>query len=191
MICGGFVGKRLRKGGVKLERKHIDFASAIAFAALSVYVILEGYGYYQAIQVRGHTPFYESPGFFPMVIGGALLICSIMLLARSLRGNELASNIKNIKDGAQSFLKSATALKSLIGCTWMGLYVFFLLPQFNFRLGSVIFLVGLILFLQVRKIYEMEALARVKALATILTASIISVLATYQLFQVIFRVPLP
>ena len=173
------------------SRKHADFISSLAFMALSVYVMAEGYSYYQRIQVRGSTPFYESPGFFPIVIGGALLVCSLMLLARSLKGGALGENIKNIKEGAVVFLKSPTALKAFIGCVWMGLYVYVFLPAFKFRFGSMIFLFGFMLFLQGKKILGSDVKTMVVSLVKIISISGISVLVTYQLFQVLFRVPLP
>ena len=173
------------------SRKHVDFVSSIVFIGLSVYVIVEGYKYYQGIQIRGRTPFYESPGFFPIVIGGALLFCSLMMLVRSLKGGMFGENIRNIKEGASTFLKSPMALKAFIGCVWMGLYVYVLLPAFRFRLGSMIFLLGFIFFLQGKEMLSSDLKRTVVSIVKIFVISGVTVLTTHYLFQVLFRVPLP
>ena len=173
------------------SKKHVDFISAIVFLALSVYVIYSGIGYYQAIQVRGATPFYESPGFFPVIIGCGLLVCSMMLLVRSLKGGAFSENIQKLKEGGVQFAKSPTALKALIGCTWMGIYVYFFLSYLGFVVGTMIFLLGLMIFLQADKIFKAEKKAALRTLVKIVVVSAASVGFTYTIFQTIFRVPLP
>ena len=173
------------------SRKHVDLVSALVFLALSVYVIIEGFTYYEGIQRRGATPFYLSPGLYPVMIGCALLFCSIILLVRSVMGGDFKETLQNLKSGTIAFLKSPTALRSLIGSLWMGIYIFFLLQGLGYLIGSTIFLIGLMAFLQLDTLKASSTKDIVISLAKYALISSIAAGATYVLFQILFRVPLP
>lgn len=173
------------------SRKHLDFISAVIFLAMSAYAIIEGFNYYQGIQARGDVPFYESPGFFPVIIGCGLFVCSVMLLVRSIKGTSLGELFSQLKNGSATFVKSPLALRALIGCLWMGLYVFVLLRNLGFVLSSILFLVVIMVFLQWRKVFGSDKKAAAWLVIKILLVSVISIVMTYVLFQTIFRVPLP
>jgi len=158
---------------------------------LSVYVIFEGINYYNAINERMTVAFDQSPGFFPTIIGFALLACSILLLVRSLKGVGVVGNLNSAKEGAASFLKSPVALKSLIGCGWMGIYIFVLLPYLGFVLGSILFLVVMIVFLEFSTLKESDSKTAIISVVKYAVISGITVGLTAGLFQGIFRVPLP
>jgi len=175
------------EGGFILEqRKHVDFVSAIVFIALATFMIFEGFSYHSQITQRLDLAFYESPGFFPVIVGAIMLICSIMLLTRSLKGGALKENIEKIKSGAKAFATKQT-LYSLVGIAIMGTYVFLLLPFLSsllppgmgFIAASVIFLVGIMLYLKAGHIVK------------ILLVSGLVVGISYIVVQMIFRAPLP
>ena len=158
---------------------------------LSVYVIFESFNYYQAINRRIATDFHQSPGFFPMIVGGALLVCSVMLLVKSVKGGAFMENIRNIQAGATSFLKSPVALRSFIGCGWMAVYIFGLLPALSFVLGSFIFLVVMMLFLEAKTLLSVDRKTAIISIIKYMVISGATVGAISGLFQGIFRVPLP
>ena len=174
-----------------MDRKHVDFLSALIFMGLSVYVIFEGRRYYQAIQARGAIVFHESPGFLPVIIGTAMLVCSILLLVRSIKGGALGENLQKIKTAAVDLVKMPTIHKAIIGCSWMGLYIFVLLRAWGFVTASVIFLVIFMAFLQFEKLRSSTKKGIFILFAKYTSISVISVGFTYVMFQVIFRVPLP
>ena len=172
-------------------RKHVDFVSAIVLMALSVYVIFEGYSYYQAIQVRGVSPFYESPGFFPVIVGSGLLICSVMLLVRSLKGGALAENVAMAASGFKNFVTSDVAWRALLGCAWMGFYVFFLLSWLGFILASFLFLIVLMTFLHLDKIIGVDVKSVALTFVKIVVVTGVTVGMLFGVFNGIFGVPLP
>ena len=174
-----------------MERKHVDFVSSVVLLLLSIYIISESIRYYNEINQRIATTFHQSPGFFTMIIGSALLICSVLLLIRSLRGGAFGENISKIRTGAVTFVKSPVALKALIGCTWMGVYIFVLLPAIGFVAGSILFLVLMMIFLQVGDYKNSGAKVIARKIIRYLVISSIAVGATAAVFQGIFRVPLP
>ena len=159
--------------------------------ALSIYVMFESINYYNAINQRMATAFDQSPGFFPMIVGVALFVCSILLLVRSLKGVGVMGNLNAAKEGASSFLKSPVALRSLIGCSWMGIYIFILLPMLSFVAGSIVFLVVMMIFLELPELKKAEKKAAVISVVQYVVISGITVGLTAGLFQGIFRVPLP
>ena len=174
-----------------MERKHIDFVSSIVMLALSVYVIVESMDFYSILSQRMGTPFTQSPGFFTMIIGVVLLACSVLLLVRSVRGGAFAENIQKIKEGSTNFLKSPVALRSLIGCSWMGIYIFVLLPYLGFVIGSLIFLIVMMTFVEAPSFKGADTKMIALSVVKYAVISGIAVGATSGLFQIIFRVPLP
>ena len=174
-----------------MERKHIDFVSAIIMLILSVYVVFESISYYHAINRRIATAFHQSPGFFPAIVGGALLVCSILLLVKSLKGGAFTEIIRNIKEGSTSFLKSPVALRSFLGCAWMGIYIFGLLPTLSFVLGSFIFLIVMIVALELPTLKAADTKTAIISVVRYVVIAGVTVGAISGLFQGIFRVPLP
>lgn len=160
------------------QRKHIDFIGALCFMALSVYMIVEGISYHAQITQRLPLAFYESPGIFPVIIGSVMFLCSAMLLVRSLKGGAFKENIQKIIAGAKGLANKDT-LFSVVGLAIMALYIFILLPFLGFVIGSVIFMVGLMLYLKSGHIIK------------IILISTAVVAISYVVVQIIFRAPLP
>ena len=174
-----------------MERKHIDFVTSIGLLALSVYVIVESIGFYIEINQRMTLAFHQSPGFFTSIIGVALFICSLLLLIRSLKGSSVFAHLKSIKSGAADFFKSPYTRKAFVGCLWMGFYIYVLLPFLSFLVGSIVFLVVLILFLLADTLIGADKKTIIRTVAKICVISTAFVWAVFGMFQLFFRVPLP
>lgn len=160
------------------QRKHIDFVGSLVFLALSVYMVIEGIRYHQDITRRMALAFYESPGFFPVIVGSVMFVCSLMLLVRSTKGGALGENLQKLKDGA-SALMNKDMLFACVGIAIMGLYIFIVLPFLGFLLASIIFLVGIMLYLKAGH------------WAKILLIAISIVGISVAVVSMIFRAPLP
>ena len=174
-----------------MERKHVDFVTAIGLLALSVYVIVESIGFYNEINRRMTLVFHQSPGFYTSILGVALFICSLLLLIRSLKGSHVSEHLKSIKSGAVVFFKSPNTRKAFIGCAWMGLYIYFLLPFLSFLVGTIIFLFVLIMFLLADTLLGADKKTIIRTVVKIFVISTAFVWGVYGLFQLFFRVPLP
>jgi len=172
-----------------MERKHIDFVSAIAMLLLSIYVLFESWSFYTNQRIP--TPFYESPGFFPFILGGALLVCSVVLLIRSVVGGVFLQNFTKLKEGTVTFVKSPTALRATLGILWMGVYIFILLPVLSFLVGTMLFLIVMITALSIPSFAGADKRKIGISVAKIVAISAVAVFATYGVFGLLFRVPLP
>jgi hypothetical protein len=164
--------------GLKAQ-KHVDFVSAVVFIALSIYILASSVLYFQDANARFRLAFHNSPGLFPFMVGTGLLICSVMLLIRSLKGASLNDNISKAAEGAVSFVKSPVAKRAAIGIVWMALYVYVLLPQLGFVIATLAYLIVFMLYL------------RATSIVNIVVISGLTVGITYVVFAMFFRVILP
>ena len=159
--------------------------------ALSIYVIISAFGYHGEIQSRGNIVWNQSPGFFPIIVGSALLFCSIILLIRSIKGSGVKAHLQTVGAGAKEFFTSKMTLRAVIGLIWMGLFVFVFLEMLGFVVSSLLYAITLMVYLQAGDIFRKplgKAIVHILILAVIAT---VVVFATYFLFQEIFRAPLP
>jgi len=115
----------------------------------------------------------------------------VLLLIRSVRGGAFIENFRKIKEGTVEFVKTPTALRSVLGILWMGIYIFVLLPQLSFIIGSMIFLVVMITALLARTLVNADKKTIAISVAKTVVISAFAVFATYGVFSMFFRVPLP
>ena len=149
-------------------------------------MVIEGFTYHSNITQRLDLEFYESPGFFPVIVGSIMFICSAMLFVRSLKGNSVGEIFQRISEGANALMTKQT-LYSVVGIAIMGAYVFVLLPvlssllppNLGYVVSTIIFLVGIMLYLKAGSIIK------------ILLVSSCVVGISYVVVQMVFRAPLP
>jgi len=157
------------------SKKHFDFLASFVLIALGVYVILAGMG---IVKDAGEI-FYVSPGFFPVMLGLVLVLCSFLLLASSLKGAGFSQRRKELKVWWQTKVHDPNSIKTLVGIGIMLVYTYGLLRLMPFWLASGIFLVALMLYL------------RSTSVVRILIISAGSIAAIVVFFQIGFGVPLP
>ena len=58
------------------DKKFLDFIASVILLALGSYVF--GYGIF--VFTRQNTKFTTSAGFLPAILGGGLIVCSLMLM---------------------------------------------------------------------------------------------------------------
>jgi len=173
------------------QRKHVDFVSALIFIVISIFMIFSGIGYYNELLQRREIPFIESPGLMPVIVGSGLLICSLMLLKRSMEDTSIKEITQNIKDGAKSLANKQT-LYTLVGIALMGLYIYVMIPLFSsihvlnsilyglpFIIGTIIFLIGIMLYLKATSLFKISII------------SVTFVIILYIMVRVVFNAPLP
>ncbi|MCL2851501.1 MAG: tripartite tricarboxylate transporter TctB family protein [Defluviitaleaceae bacterium] len=161
------------------EQKHVNFVSAVIFIILAIYVLVNSVLYSQDAADRFNLAFHNSPGLFPLMVGTGLLIASVILLIQSLRDASVKEHISKAVEGGVSFVKSPTSKRAAIGIAWMAVYVFALLPQLSFVVGTIIYLIVFMLYL------------RATSLINIVLISCVTVGVTYLVFQGLFSVILP
>ena len=161
------------------DRSHLDFLTAIILLVISVATIITSIGYWQK---QGRL-FYESTGFMPTVIGGALLLMAIMLLKQSLKGVSLGERFAQLKVSFFQTIKSRQVYKAVGGLAIFALYVYVLLGRLPFWLASLITL-------SVVEVYthwdgKWKTALRMLLISTLAVAGIVA------LFQYAFSVPMP
>ncbi|MDR3259501.1 MAG: tripartite tricarboxylate transporter TctB family protein [Fusobacteriaceae bacterium] len=157
------------------ENKHLDLLASIVLIAVSLFILISGYG----IHTDSKEHISVSPGLLPLILGFALLLCSIIQAFRCMKDIGLYKGISQIIDWARARAKEENTKRMLIGTIILGIYTFILLSFLPFWLASIIFMIILMLYL------------KAASLLKIVIISGTSVGAIVILFQILFRVPLP
>lgn len=169
-----------------MDTKSKDTVFSVILIALGAYVLWEGTG----MVARASRPpfnithFRISPGMLPVMLGGALIFFSLLLLIGSLRGQSrplqiLAARLKSAAASFRCALGEADMQSMIVSVIIMAVYTFIILGRVPFWLGSVAFLVGLMLFLRAGRLW------------VIVAASGASVALIIVLFENFFKTILP
>lgn len=156
-------------------KKHFDFLASVILLLFSCYVIFTGI----FIHKDNGGFMYVSPALFPLILGIALLICSIMYFLESIKSAGISQRVEEGKKWWKEVFKLKITKNILIGTFIMFIYSYLLLNILPFWIGSFIFMVLLMLFLKSASV------------AKILFISGTAVGLIVVLFQILFNVPLP
>ena len=157
------------------ENKHLNFLCSLFLIIFSIYVIISGYNIYKE---AGET-MSLSPGLLPLILGGALLFCSLLQLITENKESGLKKRLTEVKLWFNAVIKEENTKNMVMGTFFIGIYSFVLLGKLKFWLASLIFTISLMIFL--------KAASYIK----IVILSIIAVGSIVLLFQILFRIPLP
>lgn len=147
-----------------MAKKLKDFVFSVILILVGVYVTVEGMNIYHKASEKPYkiTQFFVSPGFLPVILGGALILTSIILLVQSFKGEKFSEALAARKTEFTEWTKTAfnaNVLNMVIGCVMMFIYTFFLMEWLPFWAASVIFLVAMFIFLKIGKVWKSVVLA--------------------------------
>lgn len=169
-----------------MEKKTKDFIFSFVLVILGLYVAIGGYMIYKraALPPYNITQLSVSPGLLPVILGIALVFCSALLCARSLdRTNGLGDALRHkgadIKEWVDAAFHDKGYLFTIGGVAIMAVYTFVLLKFLPFWISSILFLVGVMLYLRAGKFWKI-ALSSCGAVGMVVL-----------LFQVCFQAVLP
>jgi hypothetical protein len=115
-----------------------DFYSSLVIFAIGVYMILEASRYPWSGTYSGVTnTWYESPGLFPVFIGGVLALFSIALFVNAVRSGAAKEAFKSAGLGV---LSTESNQRFFIVVAMISLYVYGLLARVDFLIGTLLFL---------------------------------------------------
>ncbi|MDR0441234.1 MAG: tripartite tricarboxylate transporter TctB family protein [Candidatus Accumulibacter sp.] len=169
-----------------LQPRNKDFIFSVALIALGVYATYEGYAIYQ----RAAAPPFKivamsvSPGLFPIILGIALIVLSLLLLTKSLiaedgEGAALGEQLSTLAAWFPTLFRNRDFINASAGLAMMAVYVFGLVKNLPYWAASLIFLLGVFFFLRIGQWWK------------IIVISLAAVGGVLLLFQVIFRAALP
>ena len=154
-----------------------DFFSAI------VLLIFTGFLFQQSmlIHVDAKVSWQVSPALLPVFLGCCLLFCSVILLIRSRRGQSAAVLASSVISHVREWFcaKDSDWKRVLGGILLLGIYIFALIPIFEFWLSSSLFLLAIFIFLRATSYWKI----------TLVTLGAVSGIIV--LFNKIFNVTLP
>ena len=123
-----------------------DFFSALLLLIFTFFL------FQQSMQIHDEAKvsWQVSPALLPVFLGSCLLLCSLILLLRSLknhRADELAHSVlAHIRDW---FCAENSDWKRVLGgIVLLGIYIFALIPVFEFWLSSSLFLLAIFFYLR-------------------------------------------
>ena len=155
-----------------------DLISSIIIFCFGLFVLITGV-YIAFFAVSGTDVWYYSPGMFPMVVGFALIVLSVILFRkkRSEGARFVALSFSSIK----TMIRSKKNIRLLLAITLFAVYVFGTLGRLPFVVATFLYLfVTMIVFRT-----EKYALWKI-AVISLVTTSLI-----YFFFGVVASVPLP
>ncbi len=154
-----------------------DFFSAI------ILLLFTGFLFQQSmlIHAEAKVPWTVSPALLPVFLGSCLFLCSIILLIRSQRGQSVSALTASVFGQVHEwFCAENSDWKRVIGgIVLLGVYIFALIPVFEFWLSSSLFLLAIFLLLRAASYWKI-VLVTVGAVGGIII-----------LFNRIFNVTLP
>ena len=157
------------------DKKYLDFLVSLILIVLGVFVL----AYSIFITIETGTAFIVSPGFLPGLLGGALILSAILLLAESLRATGLKTTLAQLKDWWHETLHSKQTRNTVLGMLIMFVYTCVLMAFLPYWLATLIMLLFLFFYLRSTKP------VRAVLIAVLTVALIVGV------FQYAFHVRLP
>lgn len=128
-----------------------DFWTSIVLLALAVGMLIETLSYPLEGSYAGvRNAWYVSPALLPLIIAGALIILSGLLLANAVRTGGAAAALGDLPRASAARIWAATADFWIIGGILAG-YIYGLLPRVDFVAATTLMLFTLV------AIYDMEA----------------------------------
>ena len=154
-----------------------DFFSALLILLFTIFL------FQQSLQIHDEAKvaWPVSPALLPVFLGSCLLLCSLILLLRSLKNQSSAVLFGSIKQHIFDWFcaENSDWKRVLGGIALLAIYIFALVPVFEFWLSSSLFLLAIFLYL------------RASSYVGIVLVTIGTVGGIIVLFNKIFNVTLP
>lgn len=159
-----------------------DLITSVFLAGVGIIVFVNAYQMPRLEQRNVHP--LTVPGLVPMMLGGVLVVLSLLLAYRSFRNTD-SESMREL----MALLRSREAARAAAGAGLVLLFVLVLIGKMPFWAASALFIFAFIIVLEVFLDDEPPKLVR-SVIWALLTASIASA-AIYYLFAQIFLVRLP
>ena len=123
-----------------------DFFSALLLLIFTFFL------FQQSMQIHDEAKvsWPVSPALLPVFLGSCLLLCSLILLFRSQRGQSFAGLTASVIQHVRLwFVDDSSEWKRILGgIALLAIYIFVLIPIFEFWLSSSLFLLAIFIFLR-------------------------------------------
>ncbi|MGC5615986.1 tripartite tricarboxylate transporter TctB family protein [Georgenia sp. Z1491] len=153
----------------------LNLISSTLLTVLSLAILAGSVG----IHNRTAEPLHSSPALMPALLGGALLVASLLLLRQSVRGAGVRARSREAVSWLAGVARHPDTRTTVVGLLLMAIYTFVLVHVLQFWAASLIFAIAMLAFLRAVRWYW------------VLVISAATVGAIVVLFTVVFNIPLP
>jgi hypothetical protein len=126
------------------KKRSYDFVSAIFLILFSLYIIFESF----AMNSKSTNVFYTSPGFLPLIFASLLILCSLLLIKKSVAGISFGKAARKSWENLKETLMSKPAFNVFAGLIILGIYTFVLLAFMPYWLASLVFLMFIMIYMR-------------------------------------------
>ena len=132
-----------------------DFVVSIVLIAFAIWAIITAQNYRSFFG----DEFYIQPGFTPTVICSAILIMSIVLLVKSLKGSSIKERCIQVKNGVINGLKSREFWNVVVAIVLFALYILVLLKYLPFWAATFLIVAVILFYLKATKWWKILIIA--------------------------------
>lgn len=163
----------------KMPMQKKDLVASVVLIVFGMYLLISGALMSQKTMTLADSPWYGTPGMFPIFIGAALVILSSIMF-----GSLLRSGIRMDKGDVTfigRYFRSESFRRTLVVIGFLAIYVFILFGNINFLLATVIYLFSTMLYFREKRF----AVWKIAVISVAFTGFL------YLFFGVLAGVPLP
>ena len=153
----------------------LNLISSALLTVLAIAILVGSVSIYS----RSGEPLHASPALMPGILGGVLLVSSLLLLRQSVGRDGLRTRMSEAKAWIVGVAKHSDTRNMIVGLLLMAIYTFVLIQVLQFWVASLIFAITMLTFLRAARWYW------------VLIISGATVVGIVVLFSLIFIIPLP
>ena len=156
-----------------------DLITSAVLIVFGMYLLISGALMSQKTMALADSPWYGTPGMFPIFIGAALVILSSVMLSSLLKSDVCMDKDDVFPIGR--YFRSESFRRTLVAIGFLAIYVFILFGNINFLLATVIYLFSTMLYFREKGF----AVWKIAVISVAFTGFL------YLFFGVLAGVPLP
>ena len=152
-----------------------DFASGLVLVIFGIFIVVDALG------IKVYNTFLDAPGFFPVIVGGVIIVLGALLAFIGFKLGGLRE-LKEVLNGPflKKFITDEGTVRVLILIAMMVVYIWGLLGRMHFIIATSIYLIANFLYLKATKQWWLSIIIAVAMSA-----------AVYYAFKLGFGITMP
>ena len=137
-IPEGVAGDKTAQEKDKSNMDKKDLATSVVLMLFGIYVFVTGIRMSRTTMALADSPWYGTPGIFPIVIGGVLILLSAIMGGSLLKAGVRLD--RTFLDAAISYLKDRAFIRLVAAIGFFAIYIFVLIGHINFLVSTFLYL---------------------------------------------------